>query len=142
MSKDLHLNCQFRNANFFFSQKETTKRYFIETFQRTWREAQNFCRQYHTDLASVRSQTENEQIQDIINNTETPVWIGLFSDPWEWPYKSESGFRNWDSKEPNNPDSSEVCMEVRMNEGLWNDVGCHHSLTFVCHKGAVKVYTC
>ncbi|XP_057185582.1 macrophage mannose receptor 1-like [Triplophysa rosa] len=128
-----HQNCDQRSK--FICYNETSKINIKETSNKTWREAQTFCRQYHTDLTSVRNPNENEKIQTVINDTETSVWIGLFSDLWEWSDKSKSGFRNWKSFEPNNNhDYSEDCTEVRMNEGQWNDAGCHHSLTFVCHE--------
>ncbi|XP_065148394.1 C-type mannose receptor 2-like [Paramisgurnus dabryanus] len=100
-----------------------------------WRDAQIFCRQHHTDLASVRNQNEGEQIQKIINNSQISVWIGLFSDSWEWSDNSDSGFRYWKSVEPNAGGTEPMCTEVRINnEGQWNDAGCGHSQTFVCHE--------
>nr|XP_055049385.1 C-type mannose receptor 2-like [Misgurnus anguillicaudatus] len=99
----------------------------------TWRDAQSFCRQHHTDLASVRNQNESEQIQKIINNTQISVWIGLFSDSWEWLDKSDSTFRYWISKPSTIP--NEICTEVKMkDQGQWNDEVCSNSQTFVCHE--------
>ncbi|XP_065145728.1 C-type mannose receptor 2-like [Paramisgurnus dabryanus] len=119
----------------FICYNESTKEYIFETSFKTWRAAQIFCRQHHTDLTSVRNQTENQQIQKIMNDTNiSEVWIGLFSDSWEWSDKSESGFRNWSSGEPNGG-VNELCTEVMMNlQGQWNDVSCSNSLTFVCHE--------
>ncbi|XP_073725994.1 C-type mannose receptor 2-like [Misgurnus anguillicaudatus] len=112
------------------------KRFIINDSSVSWRAAQNFCRQNHTDLISVRNQTENQQIQKIMNDKNiSEVWIGLFSDSWEWSDKSESGFRYWMSGEPNNQGGSEDCTEVIVTDpGHWIDVVCSYSRTFVCHE--------
>ncbi|XP_056605095.1 C-type mannose receptor 2-like [Triplophysa dalaica] len=108
------------------------KAYIIETSYKTWREAQSFCRQYHTDLITVRNQTDKQLIHNIINNPDTSVWIGLFRDSWEWSDNTDSGFRYWDSGQP---DHSEDCTMTNMNnEGKWHDVSCSESYTFVCHE--------
>ncbi|XP_073726281.1 C-type mannose receptor 2-like, partial [Misgurnus anguillicaudatus] len=74
------------------------KGFIIDGSSVSWRDAQIFCRQHHTDLISVRNQIENQQIQKIMNDTNiSEVWIGLFSDSWEWSDKSESGFRYWNT---------------------------------------------
>ncbi|XP_073726284.1 C-type mannose receptor 2-like [Misgurnus anguillicaudatus] len=99
----------------------------------SWRDAQIFCRQHHTDLTSVRNQIENQQIQKIMNDKNiNEVWIGLFSDSWEWSDKSESGFRKWNRIEPNNPDTEKCAMVL--SGGQWNNVPCSLSYTFVCHE--------
>ncbi|XP_073715850.1 C-type mannose receptor 2-like [Misgurnus anguillicaudatus] len=138
-------------ANFETAQK-SSKDYIYNITKTSWRDAQRFCRDHHTDLTSVRDKTENEQIQTIINNNDddnknnintndnnnnnnnNKVWIGLFSDSWEWSDKSDSTFRYWKSGEPNG-NNSEPCTEVLINtEGRWNDQSCSTSRTFVCHE--------
>ncbi|KAA0721413.1 Adhesion G protein-coupled receptor L2 [Triplophysa tibetana] len=110
----------------------SSKAYIINTSARTWREAQSFCRQYQTDLTSVRNQTDNQLIYNIINDTDTSVWIGLFRDSWEWSDNTDSAFRYWMTGEPIN---SEDCTMTDMNnEGKWHDVSCSDSYTFVCHE--------
>ncbi|KAA0721364.1 L-rhamnose-binding lectin CSL2 [Triplophysa tibetana] len=112
----------------------SSKAYITDPYK-TWREAQSFCRQYHTDLISVRNQTDNQLIHNIINDTETSVWIGLFRDSWEWSDNTDSAFRYWSSGEPGHFGGSEDCTEVRMNDQVqWYDARCSNSNTFVCHE--------
>ncbi|KAA0721478.1 hypothetical protein E1301_Tti020708 [Triplophysa tibetana] len=118
-----------------FSSTDSSKSFIIDTSTSTWRDAQSFCRQYHTDLISVRNQTENQLIHNIINDHHTSVWIGLFRDSWEWSDNIDSAFRYWDSGQPDNSYNSEDCSMTNMNnEGKWHDVSCSDSNTFVCHE--------
>ncbi|XP_073672160.1 C-type mannose receptor 2-like [Paramisgurnus dabryanus] len=125
-----HQDC---NTNMrFICYNESSKGFIIDDSSVSWRDAQIFCRQHHTDLTSVRNQTENQQIQKIMNDTNIyEVWIGLFSDSWEWSDKRNSGFRNWDPCEPNNPYTEKCAMVGGVK---WNNVVCSISLTFVCHE--------
>ncbi|KAI7808333.1 hypothetical protein IRJ41_002387 [Triplophysa rosa] len=119
----------------YITNQRPSKAYSIYTSSKTWSEAKSFCRQHHTDLTSVRNQTDNQLIQNIINDPHTSVWIGLFSDPWEWPDNSDSGFRFWMSGEPNNVGGSEDCTKANIYlQGEWNDVGCSGPYNFVCHE--------
>nr|XP_055045993.1 C-type mannose receptor 2-like [Misgurnus anguillicaudatus] len=128
-----HQDCKVNMR--FICYNESSKGFIIDGSSVSWRDAQIFCRQHHTDLISVRNQTENQQIQKIMKDKNiSEVWIGLFSDSWEWSDESESGFRYWNPPEPNNPDI-EKCTEVMMNlQGQWNNMPCSSSLTFVCHE--------
>ncbi|XP_056271889.1 uncharacterized protein LOC130194756 isoform X2 [Pseudoliparis swirei] len=49
----------------------------------TWTEAQNYCREHHTDLASVRNMEENQMVHNLVPD-RSAVWIGLFRVPWKW----------------------------------------------------------
>lgn len=107
----------------------------IEKSQKNWTDAQRFCRKNHTDLASVRNRTENNEIKNAFKSDTqiNDVWIGLFCDSWEWSDSSNSTFRNWKSDEPNS--DAEKCTEANMNNGEWNNVACSEPRTFVCHEG-------
>ncbi|TNN65984.1 hypothetical protein EYF80_023740 [Liparis tanakae] len=48
-----------------------------------WADAQSYCREHHTDLASVRSMAENQMVLDQIFSG-SGAWIGLFKGPWKW----------------------------------------------------------
>uniref|UniRef100_A0A3Q3JKZ9 C-type lectin domain-containing protein n=1 Tax=Monopterus albus TaxID=43700 RepID=A0A3Q3JKZ9_MONAL len=47
-----------------------------------WQDAQSFCREYHTDLLTIKSEEENQ------NLAGTKGWIGLYrqnsAGPWKW----------------------------------------------------------
>ncbi|XP_073670281.1 C-type mannose receptor 2-like [Paramisgurnus dabryanus] len=129
-----HQDC---NTNMrFICYNESSKGFIIDGSSVSWRDAQIFCRQHHTDLTSVRNQTENQQIQKIMNDKHIPeVWIGLFSDSWEWSDESKSGFRYWRSDQPDNRGGSEDCTAVSVTEqAQWHDAPCSFSQTFVCHE--------
>ena len=98
-----------------------------------WTVAQSYCRQYHTDLATVRNQTENWMIQDMISTSQ--VWFGLSRVPWRWSDRSNSSFRLWGRDQPNNYLSFQQCVVMSEKTGLWDDVYCGDEHTFLCHRG-------
>ncbi|XP_044035025.1 secretory phospholipase A2 receptor-like [Siniperca chuatsi] len=102
--------------------------------EQSWRQAQEYCRLKNSDLASVRSQTENQALQQTVNENGTSlslVWIGLFRDEWKWSDKSDSSFRYWDSSQPNNDG---VCSLYNPSSKNWYDRGCTNSYFFFCYN--------
>ncbi|XP_066517942.1 macrophage mannose receptor 1-like isoform X2 [Hoplias malabaricus] len=114
----------------------TTGRYIFFKNGKTWRDAQSYCRQYHTDLASVRNQTENQLMLNMtLSSGVKQSWIGLFNDSWQWSDQSDSSFRYWRSDHPNNATSNENCTAVSMaDQGQWLDVNCNTMNPFVCYQ--------
>uniref|UniRef100_A0A667Y2S9 Si:dkey-83f18.10 n=1 Tax=Myripristis murdjan TaxID=586833 RepID=A0A667Y2S9_9TELE len=49
---------------------------------KSWREAQNHCRNLSSDLVSIQSAEENQAVQNV--TLSQTVWIGLFKDAWKW----------------------------------------------------------
>ncbi|XP_052395959.1 C-type mannose receptor 2-like isoform X12 [Carassius gibelio] len=114
-----------------------SKGFIIVQEQKNWTEAQKYCRESHTDLASVRNQSENEQIQKIIDQNKTSgdqdkrVWIGLHR-LWVWSDNSTSTFTHW--KPNNNNNNRETCtLIVISDEGQWTDEKCSEEHPFVCY---------
>ncbi|XDV19478.1 hypothetical protein PO909_024943 [Leuciscus waleckii] len=60
-----------------------TEKLVLVTILKTWLDAQTYCREHYTDLATVRSLEDNNQIVSLINNMHQP-WIGLYRDSWKW----------------------------------------------------------
>ncbi|XP_051501996.1 L-selectin-like [Myxocyprinus asiaticus] len=110
-----------------------------------WGEAQKYCRQHYTDLATIDSQTD---VDELVKTTGTlfpgPVvdfnnliWIGLHradaTAPWIWSDQSNSMFRSWDSGQPNNMFGKQFCAATTP-DGLWNDWDCGTKYTSVCYS--------
>ncbi|XP_038135065.1 mucin-19-like [Cyprinodon tularosa] len=90
-------------------------------------------------LQSIRNQTENELIKQLLNGTT--AWIGLY---WEklWSDGSLSLFRHWADREPNNP-SGDQCAAGSFNDtGRWLDEECSLSLPFVCYRREEQAPSC
>ncbi|XP_057193834.1 C-type lectin lectoxin-Lio2-like [Triplophysa rosa] len=71
-----HLSCVCYHA-------ETKRFIHVSDQQRTWREAQLYCRQRYTDLATIRNTDDHDQIINLISEN-LYAWIGLFQDSWMW----------------------------------------------------------
>ncbi|XP_052376203.1 macrophage mannose receptor 1-like [Oncorhynchus keta] len=127
--------------NFVCYDKNATNKYIHINESKTWSDAQSYCREKHTDLASVRNTTEMQAIKTITlthdNNPTYRAWIGLHKPlgVWRWSDQSGSSYRNWDSNEPNGAGMGKegyFCGEVKLS-GKWNDKGCTHEQPFICY---------
>ncbi|XP_026140944.1 C-type mannose receptor 2-like [Carassius auratus] len=102
-----------------------SKKYILIEKNSSWKEAQEYCRTFHTDLANVRTCT---------NNTVGDVWIGLFKDFWSWSDQSNISFRFWNFSLLKPIERLHNCTVVMVNQtGRWNDVQCNTTLPFICH---------
>nr|XP_017212439.2 secretory phospholipase A2 receptor-like [Danio rerio] len=105
-----------------------------------WRDAQSYCRQNHIDLVSVRNQNENQQLEKFINDRNSSgsaVWIGLFSDTWQWSDQSNSSFRYWAD---NFKDFSYSAAIQPNKSGQWGDYSSdYNQFPFVCHEDKLIV---
>ncbi|XP_041926605.1 uncharacterized protein LOC121690239 [Alosa sapidissima] len=100
----------------------------------TWSNAQHYCREHHTDLASVRNLSENQRVQNLVPSG-TDAWIGLFRDVWKWSDGNNSSYRYWKDNEPNNyGNREENCGNTWMPfNGKWNDFPCSSQRPFFCY---------
>lgn len=66
-----------------------------------WLEAQKYCRQNHSDLATVDQTDYDELLKTALGDFKGEIWIGLYrkdaNAPWLWSVWSKSTFRLWDS---------------------------------------------
>uniref|UniRef100_A0A8C9XC38 C-type lectin domain-containing protein n=1 Tax=Sander lucioperca TaxID=283035 RepID=A0A8C9XC38_SANLU len=107
----------------------------------TWKEAKEYCRKNHTDLATVSNQTD---MQRLLNSTteqyQGGAWIGLQDNTtntvWRW---SQPGVEfnetesEWSPRQPDNLGNQENC--VRMQDDTWNDDSCTKRYKFICYDG-------
>ncbi|KAK9530477.1 hypothetical protein VZT92_011973 [Zoarces viviparus] len=113
---------------------EGSSRLYVVLQEKSWRQAQKHCRLNDADLASVRSQTENQALQQIFHQSVnlSSFWIGLFRDEWKWSDQSHSSFRHWETAQPNDDG---VCGLVRtaLSGKNWYDRGCTSRFPFFCY---------
>lgn len=123
------------SAHFAIFTGEGSSKMHVVLEEKSWRSAQGYCRQNYHDLASVSSQTENQALQQMLNESgpsTTTFWIGLFRDQWTWSDQSNSSFRYWESDQPNH--DGECVLFDTFYETLW-DRACGSSFPFYCYSG-------
>ncbi|XP_051729869.1 macrophage mannose receptor 1-like [Ctenopharyngodon idella] len=94
----------------------------------TWRDAQSYCRQHHTDLASISSAEQ----QNLISN-QASLWIGLFLDSWQWSDQWNLSFRYWAAGQPSQSSGSDCVSMSRNYSGKWAHESCDLKRPFICH---------
>ncbi|XP_041654604.1 macrophage mannose receptor 1-like [Cheilinus undulatus] len=103
----------------------------------SWSDAVIYCREHHTDLASVRNMEENQKIKELASGLF--VWIGLSRESWKWVDGSRSTFRYWGVTQPNNQFGKETCVAADFgNSGKWEDCQCHYKRAFICYSVPVS----
>uniref|UniRef100_A0A3P9L181 C-type lectin domain-containing protein n=1 Tax=Oryzias latipes TaxID=8090 RepID=A0A3P9L181_ORYLA len=117
-----------------------------------WTEAQTYCRQKYTDLATIEN---SEEINELINTISSfgysnYFWIGLYN---EINYRWSDGFTGsftgnsydyWTSQDSSHSRSDQFCMGVYWYpQNYWNhywfDSSCSSLFPFVCNNG--KTFT-
>ncbi len=109
----------------------------------TWKNAQNYCRTHHIDLATVQSNENWTRLQEAADEQLFSgfTWIGLYNDinGWRWSYNEESlVFQSWVLGQPNNYGLGEECAAIYYNGG-WQDFYCTVLYYFVCYDGEKHV---
>ncbi|TNN46777.1 Aggrecan core protein [Liparis tanakae] len=99
----------------------------------TWSEAQSYCREHHTDLASVRNLEEDQMLHNLVSAGST-AWIGLYRGRWKWSDGSDSSFRNWNTLRPIVSECAGIDFNVN---GLWESVDCNVLSAFICYVDPV-----
>ncbi|XP_036452361.1 uncharacterized protein LOC118825699 [Colossoma macropomum] len=106
--------------------------YVLVEVNRSWREAQEHCRTFYTDLASARNSSENQAVN--VASKFQQVWIGLFKDSWVWSDQSDSSYRFWKTNQPNNLKGQDCTVATMNRTGRWNDVSCGNANAFICQE--------
>ncbi|XP_050931473.1 snaclec stejaggregin-B subunit beta-1 [Lates calcarifer] len=103
----------------------------------TWLNAQNYCREHHTDLVSGVHQLEDEEFKKAIGSNNQ-VWIGLFRDTWRWSDGSSFSFRHWDHDSFDKQQNEKKCALTKLDEkGRWKCESCNETKPFFCYDDKV-----
>ncbi|XP_056091599.1 snaclec coagulation factor IX/factor X-binding protein subunit A-like [Rhinichthys klamathensis goyatoka] len=77
--------------------ENASQKYVVVNEGKTWTGAQSYCREKYTDLASVRNETERQQILNVTryySGYGYYVWVGLHRNRL-WSDQSSSSFTYW-----------------------------------------------
>ncbi|XP_043101248.1 lactose-binding lectin l-2-like, partial [Puntigrus tetrazona] len=117
--------------------------FYLVTKTMSWTQAQTYCRLHHSDLATVNSQTElNDLLKSLPSGFKDTFWLGLYRTdgyaPWVFSDGSKSLFSSWQSSQPNNADGIQYCVYTTVN-GYWNDWDCSDKLPFMCYESKIQI---
>lgn len=121
--------------------------------RKTWEEAVRYCRQKHSDIASLLSDTEVMLVSNVLLKAQIsePVWIGLhfFSGKWLWVDGETSEYKAWGQQgEPACPNPLQACAALSVAANVtgvyytangaavpreWEAWNCGDSLPFICY---------
>ncbi|TRY57746.1 hypothetical protein DNTS_012023 [Danionella cerebrum] len=102
---------------------------------RPWREAQSFCQGLHLDLATVQSDQERSEIQQM--SSRLVAWTGFYGgySDWHWSFENkELLYENWGPSESTTSITQRMCVFLR-DSGTWSVASCDQMKMFMCYKG-------
>lgn len=122
--------------------------------KKTWNEAQKYCREKHTDLATVYVMEDVERLMENMEGlcdsaeSQSKAWIGLrkqTSGPmtWHWSLPGEKfndSETQWKEGQPDNTQDPENCVVNR--NGEWLNFPCTVECEFICYDGEICGLEC
>ncbi|KAJ4945296.1 hypothetical protein JOQ06_013823 [Pogonophryne albipinna] len=114
--------------------------------EKSWDEAQRYCREKYTDLATVSDMRDVGRLTNPPQTTD--AWIGLRSinerdiKEWHWSLPGEKYYPTecdpgcepeWGPNQPSNGGvNPENCVVITRSK--WNDAHCSQSFKFICYN--------
>ncbi|XP_034731086.1 macrophage mannose receptor 1-like [Etheostoma cragini] len=122
------------------------RKYYYVNLAMNWANAQLYCREKYSDLATITSMDDVSRLQPAF--TYSWAWIGLADDPKSWRDSmgndsnswrssatgetSKTGYKNWSGNIPSSTNGNENCVHM-CSDGTWNDFPCGSYQSFVCY---------
>ncbi|XP_068584469.1 putative C-type lectin domain family 20 member A [Cebidichthys violaceus] len=106
---------------------------------KTWLDARQYCRDKHTDLASVNDEEDLQKLPGLIESGVSYAFLGLYR-VWGWSLSDADDYKEgeqahwkWTSGEP--LAKQHHCGSIGAT-GEWFATACNNSLNFSCYDGS------
>lgn len=108
------------------------RHFHLVELMKNWTEAQRYCREEFTDLATIMDPNQNTEAAHAALMGE--IWIGLFQSNWRWSldheeFSMETSYSRWAMHEP-----MLTCVAIT-ESGLWYTQHCGSMFYAICYSG-------
>jgi len=135
-------DCQPQSLNPYVPAGAAARGFRLYREEKTFAEAEAFCKSKGSNLASVASRADYDKIVEFWRSAPAPIWIGLNDREKEGEWKYTDG-TEWNKDnvtfgdgEPNNSGGDEDCIGTTANDYKLNDWNCNEKFAFICNDPA------
>ncbi|XP_067309538.1 C-type mannose receptor 2-like [Pseudorasbora parva] len=122
-------------SGLFWSSSALSRQYHYINVRMSWPEAQSYCREKYTDLATVDTMADVNRLVNIVDaGYSGSVWIGLkrgTENRWAWS-NGENTHTQYSAWTKGEPSSNKTCGYFAF--GVWYSYPCSSVLHFVCYS--------
>uniref|UniRef100_A0A3Q2EH93 C-type lectin domain-containing protein n=1 Tax=Cyprinodon variegatus TaxID=28743 RepID=A0A3Q2EH93_CYPVA len=130
----------YLSLSVYSTETNRTQKYQLIREEKTWQEAQSYCREKHTDLISGMKQLQDAELKEVMKSVVagTYIYFGLFRDTWRWSDGSSFSFRHWNDQLNNQQYNTGQCAVAgNDDEGRWKTDSCDQKKPFICYDDKV-----
>lgn len=131
-----------QNTGLFGVSAPVVRDFFYVNMAKTWLEAQSYCREKHTDLATVDNMNE---MQTLINQVDFfyfgDVWIGLRKGAetrWGWSMGDDTIHQYSMLKTTSSTFFTNGSCGAINEDGYWYSLNCFSLQKFICYDGELN----